>query len=107
MYTTSEYSMSHLFFFFCRRRQDNKFYDTCAKRLSYANWMPNEPNDAGGSEDCGHMLTYSANQGKWNDINCFRKFGYICQIKTPRCKYLIFQSSKIMPDPNLSILYAH
>ena len=96
--------MPHLPSHFCRRREDKKFYDTCGKALSYARWLPIEPNHVGGKENCGHMVV---SEGRWNDNDCNNRYGYICQLKTPRCKYLIFQSSNIIPVPNLTILNAH
>ena len=68
-----------------RRRHDGKFYDTCGKPLSYTRWAPTEPNDVGGVENCGHMYATGGRKAKWNDINCNAKWGYICQIKLPRC----------------------
>ena len=65
-----------------RRRHDKKFYDTCGKQVSYKRWNNKEPNDVGGHENCGHMYVYG---GKWNDINCNSRWGYICEIKLPRC----------------------
>ncbi len=34
--------------------------------LSYSNWAPGEPNDAGGAEDCTQIYP----DGMWNDLNC-------------------------------------
>ena len=34
--------------------------------LSYSNWAPGEPNDAGGNEDCTQIYP----DGSWNDLNC-------------------------------------
>lgn len=47
------------------------------KPVSYLNWGPGEPNNAG-DEDCVHTwgpaLIY-----KWNDEGCDWNFSYICQ----------------------------
>lgn len=48
---------------------------TTAQQVSYSNWNPGEPNDAGG-EDCVHLLESTH---KWNDMNCARNQSYICQ----------------------------
>ncbi len=42
----------------------------------YDNWNGNEPNNAGGNEDCAHMW---ANGGRWNDLPCDRRLGFICE----------------------------
>ncbi len=34
--------------------------------ISYTNWAPGEPNDAGGVEDCTQIYP----DGSWNDLNC-------------------------------------
>ena len=68
-----------------RRRLDGKFYNTCGKPVSYTRWNSGEPNDAGGHENCGHMYTHGTGKAKWNDINCNSRWGYICEIKLPRC----------------------
>lgn len=44
--------------------------------LSYTNWSPGEPNDAGGDEDCA-VLRFDT--FKWNDYICGGKIFYICQ----------------------------
>ena len=86
--------MSHLPSYFCRRRVDTKFYDTCGKPLSYARWTSGEPNNEGGNENCVHMYVNGGGKSYWNDINCNNKYGYICQIKLPRCRYLVFHLCK-------------
>ncbi|CAG2229348.1 Collagen alpha-4(VI) chain,Collagen-like protein 7 [Mytilus edulis] len=44
--------------------------------LTYTDWNPGEPNNAG-QEDCAHMN--SGAKYKWNDIQCSRKFSFICE----------------------------
>ncbi|CAC5386980.1 COLEC12 [Mytilus coruscus] len=45
--------------------------------LTYTDWNPGEPNNAGRQEDCVHM---NNNNGyKWNDIKCSHVFSYICE----------------------------
>ena len=41
--------------------------------LSYTNWYSGEPNNYQGNEDCVHF------SGKWNDVNCARKFKFVCE----------------------------
>ena len=44
--------------------------------LSYTNWASGEPNNYGRNEDCVHL---SGTSGKWNDVNCARKFKFVCE----------------------------
>ncbi|KAM4036962.1 asialoglycoprotein receptor 2-like isoform 2-T2 [Anomaloglossus baeobatrachus] len=48
-------------------------------KISYKNWMPNEPNSyRGGEEDCGQVWK----EGKWNDLDCHDRYQYaICEKK--------------------------
>lgn len=46
------------------------------KPISYLNWAPGEPNNAG-DEDCAHVSEPSTYQ--WNDEGCDWNFSYICQ----------------------------
>ncbi|CAC5386976.1 unnamed protein product [Mytilus coruscus] len=45
--------------------------------LTYTDWNPGEPNNAGRQEDCVHMNNKAAY--KWNDIQCSHVFSYICE----------------------------
>ncbi len=50
--------------------------------FEYTNWGVGEPNNAGGSEECGEMLMGSVNannSGKWNDVPCSYTRGYVCK----------------------------
>ena len=44
----------------------------------WANWYPNEPNDAGGSEDCVLMFNNGTSWG-WNDSACNGSRHALCQ----------------------------
>ncbi|XP_035672094.1 von Willebrand factor D and EGF domain-containing protein-like [Branchiostoma floridae] len=43
----------------------------------YNNWLPGEPNDHGGDEDCVHFI--GSGHG-WNDAPCSIAKGFICQL---------------------------
>ncbi|XP_005092781.2 uncharacterized protein LOC101854311, partial [Aplysia californica] len=44
--------------------------------LGWSTWNSNEPNDWGGYEECGHLVS----SGNWNDIVCWATMRYICQV---------------------------
>ena len=41
----------------------------------YTNWAMNQPDDAGGDEDCAVFLA----DGTWNDAPCSGALGYVCE----------------------------
>eukprot|EP00058_Branchiostoma_floridae_P019226 XP_002604716.1 hypothetical protein BRAFLDRAFT_80311 [Branchiostoma floridae] len=43
---------------------------------AYLNWLVNEPNNAGGAEQCAEFYP---NNGRWNDANCGTSNGFICE----------------------------
>ncbi|CAC5360485.1 unnamed protein product [Mytilus coruscus] len=45
--------------------------------LTYTNWNPGEPNNAGNKEDCAYLL--SGDTSKWNDAPCSYTIFYICE----------------------------
>ena len=50
--------------------------------VDFVNWNSGEPNGNGpdGNENCVHMYASDGEMGKWNDLVCSNKLGYICQI---------------------------
>jgi len=46
-------------------------------KARYANWMPNEPNDYWGNEDCA-VINYDG-AGRWNDVPCDWAVNFICE----------------------------
>ena len=58
------------------RRNESQFVWSDGKPYNasvYSNWYPMEPNDQGG-EDCVELYRTS-----WDDKNCNREYGYICE----------------------------
>lgn len=46
--------------------------------LTYTNWEATEPNNFQGlDERCVHIGFHG--DAKWNDVNCSRKYGFICE----------------------------
>ncbi|CAH1796402.1 unnamed protein product [Owenia fusiformis] len=58
--------------------------------FTYSNWDLGEPN-GGNDEPCVHLQRDIHHVGKWNDIRCNSRFGYICQTKK--------QDSILTPEP--------
>ncbi|XP_075158351.1 C-type lectin mosGCTL-1-like [Haematobia irritans] len=47
--------------------------------FTYTNWEENEPNNYKGlNERCVHIGFHG--DAKWNDVNCSRKYGFICEL---------------------------
>jgi hypothetical protein len=50
--------------------------------MDYVNWNPDEPNNKGGKENCGHLTADNPKTyGTWNDISCYQKLGFVCKIR--------------------------
>ena len=48
--------------------------------MIFNNFIPNEPNDSKGVEDCLNMAVVTANiRGGWNDLNCKVLLPFVCQ----------------------------
>jgi hypothetical protein len=67
-----------------------QFLARVEKALSFTRWYPNQPDNYGNREKCGHMLVNGVYKIKWNDIGCNSKHSYmgLCEFKQPRCEYL-------------------
>ncbi len=50
--------------------------------VTYTNWLPNEPNNAGGNEDYVEFSTHSFSLGGWNDNSSNQFFRGIIEIPT-------------------------
>lgn len=47
------------------------------ENLTFTKWSSGEPNNAGGSEECGSMFKYG-NDVLWNDANCYAHLNCVC-----------------------------
>lgn len=45
------------------------------ENLQYKNWIPGEPSDHNGAEDCVRIC----DNGLWNDVRCDRSSNIICE----------------------------
>ncbi|XP_028416050.1 neurogenic locus notch homolog protein 1-like [Dendronephthya gigantea] len=59
------------------RKSGSIFYTVRDEEISYGNWNPGEPNNAGGNENCVEM--FNGATGKWNDLPCSISRHYFCQ----------------------------
>ena len=59
--------------------EEEFIYESSGQTITYSNWNPNEPNNAGNTEDCGQLVVSTA--GKWNDNDCSKKFAFVCENK--------------------------
>ena len=46
--------------------------------VDYTTWAGGEPNNAGDTEDCGHLASWAG--GLWNDIPCDQTLAYVCEL---------------------------
>ncbi|XP_042855634.1 mannose-binding protein C-like [Penaeus japonicus] len=49
--------------------------------LPYANWIPGQPDNGGGNEDCAEINS----NAEWNDLPCGSSRSYACQIPVAQC----------------------
>ncbi|XP_053120219.1 regenerating islet-derived protein 4-like [Hemicordylus capensis] len=57
--------------------QDRKWRWADGAAYTYNTWMPREPNNQGGNEDCVELWR-SSDFSKWNDAPCTKRNAYIC-----------------------------
>ncbi|KAF4522785.1 hypothetical protein B566_EDAN014828 [Ephemera danica] len=57
------------------------FWSQTGRPFGFTSWAPNEPNNAGGAENCV-TLTHSMNTPRWNDGACSSRRWSICELPT-------------------------
>lgn len=60
------------------RASEGAFVWDSGEPVTYTNWYPGEPNNAGGDEDCGQLNRFYPDLG-WNDEPCSLHLRYICE----------------------------
>ncbi|XP_017542005.1 mannose-binding protein C-like [Pygocentrus nattereri] len=58
------------------RETEGQFVDLNKKPLTFTSWMPNEPNNHHGNEDCVGIHT----NAKWNDLPCDLDYHFVCEL---------------------------
>ncbi|XP_048727623.1 perlucin-like protein [Ostrea edulis] len=53
------------------------FWQTTQDEINFADWAPNEPNDAHHNEDCA-VLGFGFHY-RWNDLSCSHRIDFICE----------------------------
>jgi len=67
---------SMMFEWWLIRTKDNSF---AKYRMNYNHWLPAEPNNASGNEDC--MSMYAVWDYGWNDCACHVSHYFICETR--------------------------
>ncbi|MBM4320713.1 MAG: hypothetical protein FJ125_12340, partial [Deltaproteobacteria bacterium] len=58
------------------REEEGRFTWVDGRAAGYTAWGNGQPDDAGGAEDCVHLL---ADGGRWNDRPCAHRAGALCE----------------------------
>ncbi len=64
-------------------KDEGKFRWSNNAMMSYGNWLPKQPDDSNGGEDCA---TLTLGDGRWNDVDCIRALPYLCEASNPGSK---------------------
>ncbi|XP_071940909.1 macrophage mannose receptor 1-like [Antedon mediterranea] len=57
---------------------EGNFEWTDSSTITFTNWAPGEPNNAG-NEDCVHLEINYYKVGMWNDLTCSREESWVCK----------------------------
>ena len=76
-------------------RNESSYIDQ--SNLVYTNWIQDEPNNLSCQEDCAIM---QLNSGKWNDEDCRKKHGYICQSEQKSVQIIQFRHKEFVALKN-------
>ena len=57
--------------------EGNFVYESDKEPVKFTNWTANNPDNARGTEDCAHMLHYTATG--WNDAPCTSPRRFLCE----------------------------
>ena len=57
--------------------EGNFVYDSDKGPIIFTKWAVNQPDDARGVEDCGHLFHITATG--WNDAPCTNSFRFLCE----------------------------
>jgi hypothetical protein len=60
------------------QKEEGKWRWSNDAALAAASWMPGQPDDANGGEDCA---TLTLGDGRWNDVDCIRGLPFVCEAK--------------------------
>eukprot|EP00794_Sanderia_malayensis_P003261 gene3261-3742_t len=68
-----------LFIGFNDLQQERRFRWSDQSVVTYTNWYSRQPDNSRYQEDCTEFWPQSSHRGKWNDIRCSERRGYICE----------------------------
>ncbi len=71
-----------------RKSPGGEFVWVDGTSLDYTDWYPNEPNNAGGRENCAHMRWDPAMPGTWNDSVNESQYNGVVEVPHPSAKTL-------------------
>ena len=77
------------------------FIYTDQSQLNHTNWVKDEPNNNNCQENCAIM---QLNNGKWNDEDCRKKHGFICQSEKSSDQIIQFRHKEFVALKNDSFV---